>query len=415
MKRILIAIALSPIFCSANTLNELVDAKMKTLESSVSRPRLERSFAFEGLVPFQSFEYEYGFDEDESRNRFSGFNFDRDSFRKMGLHTFTVNFKSFQEIDTFTHSRRISDELLKISELEDVNQKRFDAYMSLVQQIVYYRMIKLFGTREKNLNKSVEQSAELLGLPKVNVRDLVNELNRLHKVSSEGMAIKAQAKAFKDMNLKELDAVAQTLLDHMGPLGQRVGELPENLEALSIQRKQLELKLQTIDRQVSWADDRKFLSHFDFRHAADTNENSFRINFNIPWIRFDRENYAREKVLHRLDEQDAERESIKVKSELERKRYEVQGLAAQGENTRDRLLKAKTLVSKVRKVRDIELRQVLADFDFELERDVLVLALRFYTQYLEYLYEAGHFARHKDANFLDPKWIELAKGESRGP
>ncbi len=373
---------------ASDALQQIVNQRVKGIES---RPKydLENSFGFEGYIPFQAFRYQYGFDEET---------------REEG-HTLRIDIKSFNELKTFHPSRRISKKLLSLSEAEVLNQARYDAYMSIVQQLIYFRMVKLLNGREKDLNRSVEQSSKFLGLPKVNIKDLISELSRLHKVTAEGSALKAQARAFEKMELKEIDAAAEHLIQFVPRLGEGIGKLPQESEVLSLERKRLELDLERINREVSWGDDRKLLSHVDIRRNTDRDETSFRINFNIPFFRFDRENFAREKVLHRLKEQDYIRDHSKVKSELERKLYSVQALATQTQSTLDRFAKTKKMIQELRKVKDLELKQALSEFGFEIEREILVNTLKFYSEYLEYLLEAGLFARFNDVNFLNPSWI----------
>lgn len=398
IKWVILSMGLSvsiPVLASTNsTLEELVQ---KRLSSLPPRPQtLETSFGFEGYIPIQNFEYQYGWDEDA----------------KEDSHTLKINLKSFKEMSTFWESRKISQDLRKAGELEIANQNRFDVYMSIVQQALYYKMVVLFGAREKDLNKSVEQASQMLGLPKANAKDLINELQRLHKVTSEERGVKSQAKKIQEIDAKQFDALVESLIQNIGPISKNLSSKPLDAEPLSIQKKRLELSLDKINKEISWADDRKILRSLDIRQDLQKFDNSYRINFNIPWIRFDGENFARESVLHYVDEQDFQRDSLKAQGDLERKRIEVQGLGAQAESTKERLNKTREMLKKVRRIKDIEFRRLLNEMGFDLERDLLIFSLKFYTEYLEYL-SAGGYLADGDVNILDPKWMENGFKTSR--
>jgi hypothetical protein len=362
----------------------------------------ERTWAVNGFVPLQNIEVLYGYGDIEGNDFYTYNPIGRkynDSIR------FRFNIKSAKEMTTFFESRAVSRELVDIEKQEVLNQRQYDAYLEIVNQLLQARMLKMLGAREAQLQKSLANSGQILGLTKTDSKDLVRELERLQKVSAENEALKIQ-----DTNLvsaMDVESSSQILVDAVGRLAKKLASLGDSLQPLSVKHNTLEVRLQRIDKEVHWANDRKIFDHFDYQRNNLDKEDAIRISFNIPFIRFDNESRARDRALLAVKEAEVTRKSEATTAELRRARSALFGLAAQVESLKQRLVKAREIEAKVKRVKDVELRSVLSDYSFELERDVLTQSLKFYSSYLEYLRDVGAFARMANRNLLDPEFEEL--------
>lgn len=374
------------------------------LQATGDLPRMdeERTWAVNGFIPIQNIELLYGY-RDVVRSDFYSYN---PVFREFNdTIRFRFNFKSAKELATFFESRSLSKELIDIEKQAAVNQRQFDAYMDIVSQLLQAQMLKTLGNREAQLEKSLSSSGQLLGSEKANTKDLVKELERLQKVNAEHESLKAQDT--KVTPLEDIESSSKALVQSVGLLAKKAASLGDSMQPLDVKHNDLEVRLQRIDKEVSWADDRKIFDHFDYQRNNLNKEDSFRIGFNIPFLRFDNESRARDRALLSVKEAEVKRKSESALTELRRKRAALFGLAAQVESLKARLAKTREISAKVNKVRDLELRSVLGDFSFELEREVLVQSLKFYSSYLEYLRDIGAFARMANRNLLDPEFAEL--------
>ncbi len=362
----------------------------------------ERTWAISGVIPVQYFEYRlaHGTKDRDKKYYDNPWNADGSESHQLRFHL-----KNWTEMAYFSESRGVSRELADLEKQEVVNQRQFDAYLDLVNQLLQAQMLKVLDAREGQLQKSVDRSGQILGLPKADLKDLVKELDRLQKVSAENDGIKARTAG--ELKIKEVEASAKALIDAVGLLAKKVGPLSENSQPLFVQHNRLEARLQRIDKEIKWAEDRKLIDHIDFQRDTINRDDSVRIAFNIPFLRFDNETRARDRALLAVKESEARRKAEEARNELKRKRALVYGLAAEVESLKSRLGRTREISAKVRGVRDVDLRSVLSDFGFELERDVLVQALKFYTSYLEYLRDIGAFARMPNLNLLDPQFAEL--------
>jgi hypothetical protein len=362
----------------------------------------ERTWAVNGFIPLQNIEVMYGYGDVE-RDEFYTYNpigrKYNDSIR------FRFNIKSAKEMTTFFESRSVSRELVDLEKQEVLNQRQYDAYLEIVNQLLQARMLKMLGAREAQLQKSLTNGGQIMALTKADSKDLVRELERLQKVSAENEGLKAQDASL--VGSMDVESSSRSLVDGVGRLAKKVASLTESLQPLSVKHNTLEVRLQRIDKEVSWANDRKIFDHFDFQRNNLDKEDAVRISFNIPFIRFDNESRARDRALLAIKEAEATRKSEALTAELRRARSALFGLAAQVESLKQRLVKAREIESKVRRVKDVELRSVLSDYSFELERDVLTQSLKFYSAYLEYLRDIGAFARMANRNLLDPEFKEL--------
>lgn len=388
----------------ANAAQSPLHATLKSrLQATGDLPKMdeERTWAVNGFIPIQNIELLYGY-RDVVREDFLSYN---PVFREFNdTIRFRFNFKSAKELTTFFKSRSLSRDLIDVEKQEVLNQRQFDAYMDIVSQLLQSQMLKTLSGREAHLEKTLSNSGQLLGLEKANTRELVKELERLQKVNAENESLKAQ-----DLKapLEDVENSSRALIQAVGLLAKKAASLGESMQPLEVKHNDLEVRLQRIDKEVSWADDRKIFDHFDYQRNNLNKEDSFRIGFNIPFLRFDNESRARDRALLSVKEAEAKRKSESTLTELRRKRAALFGLAAQVESLKSRLAKTKDISAKVKNVRDLELRSVLSDFSFELEREVLVQSLKFYSSYLEYLRDIGAFARLSNRNLLDPEFAEL--------
>jgi hypothetical protein len=386
----------------AATLHQLVETRIRPA-AEAEEIKSERTWAASGYNPIQSFQYRYGRDYEDNLRYY------RVPFSNEGgeAHTLRINFKSFEEIAQNGASRELSRKLLDGERSETINQQQYDAYVDLTQQILSTRMVAVLAGREADLKKTVDQSGQSLGLPDASVKDLVGEMEKLQRVNGDHTATAAGQTGNEQLSADEIERSSMNLIDNVAALAKRIPELNET--PLQTEHKRIELKLRRISKEIGWADDRKILDHIDIQRDTLEREDAVRFTFNVPFLRFDNENRARDKALLLADEHQAERESRELDSKLRRKRAEIFSVAAQVESMRARLQKTKRLTQKVKGMSDIELKSVLGDFGFELERDVLLQAIRFYNLYLELLRDTGSFARFADLDLLDPKWQAFGK------
>jgi hypothetical protein len=362
----------------------------------------ERTWAVNGFVPLQNIEVLYGYGDIDGNDFYT--------YNPLGRkHNDTIRFrfniKSAKEMTTFFESRSLSRELVDLEKQEVLNQRRYDVYLEIVNQLLQARMLKMLGAREARLQKSLADSGQIMGLTKAHSKDLVRELERLQKVSAENEGLKAQDASL--VSAIDVESSSQTLVDAVGRLAKKVASLGDSVQPLSVKHNTLEVRLQRIDKEVGWANDRKIFDHFDYQRDNLDKEDAVRVSFNIPFLRFDNESRARDRALLAVKEAEAARKSEATTAELRRARSVLFGLAAQVESLKQRLIKAREIEAKVKRVKDVELRSVLSDYSFELERDVLAQSLKFYSSYLEYLRDIGAFARMADRNLLDPEFKEL--------
>lgn len=410
----------------ADTLQNVLSARLK--EASVMpKMDLEQTSAFSAFMPISNFEYRYsrGSDDEVSRNservigqrpgggRLRGDDDNQKYYRVPWSddgneqHTFRVNFKSFTEMAKTNESRRLSQQLVGTEQLSFTNERQYNVYMEIVEQSLQTSMQKLLEGREGELHKSVDTSGQMMGLPKINVKDLVREMERLQKVDAEMEGIKAWKNPESLLKPKEAEEISEKLIASVGALAKKMSENQWKAEKLSIERKRLELKLSRVDKEIAWADDRKLLTHVDFQRNSLDRQDSFRIGFNVPFLRFDNEGRARDKAILAVKESELKRKESELASDLRRQRLYVLSLAAQVESMKSRLQRTRGVSAKVKGVQDIELRAVLGDFSFELEREVLAVALKFYTEYLQFMRDQGAFAAYAGNNLLDPQWSSV--------
>jgi hypothetical protein len=255
----------------------------------------------------------------------------------------------------------------------------------------------------------VDNNGSVLGHPDADMKDLISEMAKLQRVDAEHLGVKAQSAELGRITDKDIEASAQSLIDNVAPLAKKIPELGDFENTLQAERKSLENRLKRIDNEIGWAEDRKFIDHIDLQRDSLERSDGFRVAFNVPFLRFDNENRARDKALLAADERRAEREKKEAGGILRRKRAELYSLAAQVESMRARLNKTRALARRTKGVNDIELKAVLGDFGFELERDVIIQAIKFYEAYLELLRDTGSFARFSGSDLLDPKWRAFTK------
>jgi hypothetical protein len=426
----IVLLAFLSIMTGATAADTLQDVLAMRLKGASVLPSFdtERTSSFAGYMPISFFEYRYGRGSDNEVSRNSE-NVLRRRSNDMGwvrgdddnkkyfrvpwsddgkeVHTVRVHFKSFTEIAKFEESRRFGEQLVETEKLEITNQRQFNVYMELIEQSLQIKMQKLLEGREDELHKSVENSGQLMGMPKVNVKDLVREMERLQKVDAEYEGVKAKRDVTQGLTEKQASEISQGLIDSVGALAKKMSEAEWRSEKLQIERRRLEIKLSRIDKEISWAKDRKILDHVDFQRDTLERQDAVRIGFNVPFLRFDNEDRARDKAVLAAKEGELHRKENELGSELRRQRLEVLSLAAQVESMKSRLSRAKSIGQKIKTVQDVELRAVLGDFGFELERDVVLVSLKFYMKYLEFMRDQGAFAAYPGQNLLDPRWATL--------
>jgi hypothetical protein len=129
--------------------------------------------------------------------------------------------------------------------------------------------------------------------------------------------------------------------------------------------------------------------------------------FTIPFVRFDGEVRRREQALMIAREIEFEREKKASTLDLELKSQEITSLASRVLSLRERLEKAKSILSRSSSVKDVQLKSVLSDMSLEVEQDLLLNSLKYFETYLEFLRDAGIFAANRGRNLLDGRWPEL--------
>lgn len=388
---------------AATALHTLVKARVQPA-SEVAPIVSETTWSASGYNPIQFFEYRLGRDYDDNRRYYRIPHSDEGG----QTHSVRIHIKSLQEIVHYGASKELSRRLLESERSEAVNQRQFDAYLDLTVQILNMRMLNVLDGRETELKKTVAHSGQAAGMLDADMKDLVTEMAKLQRVGSEQSGAKAQKVDDAKLTAAEIEEAAQNLIGNVAALAKRVPELADGNGALQTERRSLELKLKRIDREIGWAEDRKIVDHVDFSRDTLDRSDAFRISFNVPFLRFDNENRARDKALLVAAEHEAERGKSELSAKLLRKRAEVYSLAAQVESMRSRLTKTRSLNQKAKSMNDLEMKSVIGDFAFELERDILLQSIRFYNSYLELLRDTGSFARFASQDLLDPAWKAFA-------
>lgn len=390
----LLTIHMSTAQGATTSLHELVKVQLAAHPKVVATETLD-SFAFESFVPVQSIEYRLG----HSDTFESGESSDREQ------HRYTFNIKSFTELAKTPESRMLSRQLLRSERQEAVNQGRFDSYLALVNHLVSSRLTQVLETRRIQLQRIVDRYNHKLGQQKINAKDLLDDFRNLQKVEAEYSSAKEQ---LSDGMPPASDIVVKTLIDNVGATQKQLLRLSKDLVTPALDRAQIELRLDRINREIKWADDTKIVDSVIYQRSSIENEEAVRISFNVPFLRFDRENRSREQAMLRVKERELEMSTKAMHEKLRRNLLTLNGLAAQISSVRARFTTTNTLLGRLKNVQDLDLRSQLIELNSQLERDILTLGQRYYTLYLEYLRDAGVFGR-MDVDFLDANWKDLSR------
>lgn len=378
---------------AAPGLHELVKAQM------ASTPKVQRldgleSYAFESFSPIQSTEVRYSIGdtfEDERSGR--------------EQYNYRFNIKSFTEMALTPESRRLSRQLMVSSRLDAVAQSRFDSYLALVNHLISSRLHQVLETRRTQLQRMVDRYSQKLGQQKISPKDLLDDFRSLQKVEADSAAAKEQI--LENMPVASEDVVS-ALIDNVASTQKKLGQISTDPAESIVDRNAIEMRLDRINREIQWANDSKILDRVEYVHRTMQREDSFRIAFNVPFLRFDRENRSREQVLQKVKERELEADNRAAAEKLKRTHVAINSLAAQIGSVRQRFQVTQTMLTRLRQVQDLDLRAQLIELNSQLERDILALSQRYYSLYFEYLRDTGVLGR-MDVDFLDAKWRELSK------
>lgn len=401
---LLLVISISINLSAANFLHELVkkrlqqsgkDSVIETLQSPTS------TNTFESYMPIQSIEYGFIFTDN--------YGITKSSERQTEKYSLKFKIKSLTELTSFKESQKTSEKLLHLNQLDSENIRQFECYSKLVNQVFNTKIKNLLSERKLQVESSVNNKADLLGLNKTKTKDLLGDLILLQKLENNSISISNQAASYEKIEDQLADKLVRQLLDGAKPLNEKLASyFDENQKNnFNIERKQLENQLSRIGKEVAWADDEKLISHIEVNHDPFQREDSYRIAFNVPGLRFDNENRSREKILLQVKETALVHEALAAKLDLQNRMIQLQTLLEQIENAKPKFARLKLIESQVKGNKDIELLTALSQFKFDLERELLENALAYYSLYLQILKELGVYGKQQDVDLLEPTWRSL--------
>jgi hypothetical protein len=387
---------------AANSLHELLKERVNSLKAVDQDDILVSGTpSYEGFIPVQSIEYGFVFNDQYSGSKSGN--------RQTEKYSLRFNIKSLKEISSYNESVKTSEKLALLGKTENENLRLYNCYLGLVRQIFMTKQSNLLADRNRDLEKSVNQKADMLGLSKMKSQDLLDDLILLQKLDSNLISSKAQIEAYGKVDDKLAEVAAKKLSDAIMNQYKKISTYINSNQKLTIvvERKQLEARLERINKEVGWADDEKLLSHIEVNHDPFQREDSYRVAFNIPWIRFDNENRNREKVLLFTKESSLARDVLNTESELKTKLVELETLAGQIESVKPKFDRLRLIEGQVKGIKDIAMLTSVSRFKNELELELLRNSVDFYNLYLELLRDTGTFAKFSNSDLLDPSWGSL--------
>lgn len=394
------------VFALARPLHDLVRERLQqTLGKSElqieSGIQVSTTSSYEAYIPVQSIEYGFIFNDDYGTKK----NYQQQT------HKYSLKFKikSLREITSFKDSKETSEKILQLNRSDFENSQLFDGYWKLVNQLFVTKMVKFLTARKREIESSISTKADLFGLNKVKSQDLLDDLISLQKLENNSMGANNLLAPYPKVDEQTSEKSVKQLVETVKILGEKlINYIKTNSKkTLIVERKQLETHLNRIGKEIAWADDEKLISHIEINHDPFQKEDSYRIAFNIPWLRFDNENRGREKVLLQIKESELAREAVVVEQDLQNRLVQLQTLIEQIGNLKPKFDKLKLIETQARGVKDIALYTSVSQFKFELERELLQNSLSFYSLYLQLLRDMGIYAKLQNLDLLDPDWGSL--------
>lgn len=370
----------------AKTLDQLLSEQLREVKKSPST--FQETYAYQGYVPVESMELRYGYDELDSESE-----------------TYALRFKlkSFKELSVTAESQKATKALVAAENRALRNQSIYQAYRDLVESIFYLRIQKLLKHRLQEVEATINKSTLGLGLSKINPKDLIDNLEIHANLESQ---IQPAFKNYVDVDIADVDSLVQQLMADTKSLAVKIVDL-DNQQPVEIELQSIENQLEKINKQVDWADDEKLLSFFEVRKEPVQNETSYRFGINIPWIRFDGVNKARDRALMYAKDRALQRSAQEASYELGEDKTHLKVLASQIESFQQRIQKLSGLNRRLKKLKDNELQAEMSKFVFENEIGAIILGLEFYISYLDYMREKGAFSEREGVNLLSATWNTL--------
>ncbi|MCC7406080.1 MAG: hypothetical protein IT288_16930 [Bdellovibrionales bacterium] len=351
------------------------------------------STALDRVVPIQSLEYQYGADEGDSNQ----------------THILRFNLKSVRELAMTGESQKLSQELNGLSDQLASNELRFLAHLQVVERILLSRSVALLSERQRELDRIVEKNLTLMTSAKSNAKELLRESLGAQQVQGELAALRGRLGEKESLDAGKAENLTSTLRSRAQRLVEKI-QIAMGGQAhasLALQRKAVETRLERIDQEVKWADERKLVSHIDLRHDTENQDNSLRVGFNLPFVRFDRATQERESALVRAKETELEVERKSDQLQIESLLRQLSGSIEALKVAQSKLERMNSARKKLSQSKDIETLLAVKQSKFDADREVLDRTLDLYATYLGLLRELGYFAKMATTNFLDPRWAEL--------
>lgn len=327
-------------------------------------------------------------------------------------YSLRFDLKSYKEITQFSESKKLTNSTLKLTEIENRNLQNYLIYQKFCSQILNLRLLKIFGARKIEIENMIKQKSDLMGLSKVKIKDLLDDLVLMQKLESEiiDSAQKPQnGELIVNLDSFQIELAARYLADVVTELNAQLRSFVKGKDglSLSLMRKQNEVNLDRVNKEISWADDEKIFDHFEFQRDSFKNEDAFKITINLPWLRFDNDNRNRERVLLKVKEETIARERTLYEHELQLRLNQLESQIQHIVNSKPKFEKLKSLERQFKDIKDIAMLSSLAQLKFELEKELLDNTALFYEMYFGLLKDFGGFAELAGQNLFDPQWNKL--------
>lgn len=395
---------------SKQALAQLVEQRLQTTAGDVNHnPDWDWTpqSRFSHFVPIQYFEFRLNHSEldrnwypDKYNHGLGRSSLYADSY-ELRLHL-----KSYGEFLKSGESSRLSIDLLDMARFNKRNEDAYTTYRDITHQVLLRRLQVHYQTQLKagsRGERASDRNAELLKLPKYNVRELVRSLERQGFSETEIKALSAQVSPGFEFTKEQVLLWSESLIDQIQGLAKQVADL-KNPSSIENRQREQEIKLERINRELKWSEDQKWFQHIDLSRDIYKGEYSITLAFTVPLVRFDGEVRRREQALMIAKEMDFEREKRASALDIDLKFQEVLSLAGRVLSLRERLEKAKSVLTRTNSIRDIDLKSVLNDMRFEVEQDLLLSSIKYFDTYLEFLRDTGSFATNSSRNLLDGNW-----------
>jgi hypothetical protein len=394
-------------FAAKNTPIEIISTQIKTSLSFLESEQIELNSTseYEKYIPIQSIQYSHRVVHHSETEKVTAGITQESSLR--------LNLKSYQEIKSFSDSERLTTKGAKLSQLENLNQKNALVYEGFTFESLNWYLLKLFSSRKIEVESAIQQKGDLAGANLIKVKDLLDELVNLQKIETEKVSLlktaSSETSAVKSLNPESLDGIVQYLIASVKGLhAQLIGYVKIEIPiSTKISQKGVEIQLERIKKETSWANDEKLFDHFEYQRDPYKNENSFKIGINVPWIRFDNQTRNQEKVLLKINEEAFGRERLNSSIVFQNKMKELDVQVIHIDSAKPKFEKLKILEGQFRGQKDIAMLTSLAQLKFEMEKELLSNTLNFYRIYFEVIKDFSGFAVLANKNLLDSHWAPL--------